>query len=156
MKWSCLDKVVVAIFIQEIFLIFVALAFQKIGPLMWYPIFMQIAKAATIGNCLFSCERSQCGRWTAAITLSVVQALDILYFMYWFADFKARYTEKCNSDDPEDKSDNCGAGAFLIFLWVVANLFCWITHLVSSILLCVWGCEGNNLEKIKDKEKKEA
>ena len=155
MKWSCLDKVVVAIFIQEIFLIFVALAFQKIGPLMWYPIFMQIAKAATIGNCLFSCERSQCGRWTAAITLSVVQALDVLYFMFWFAILGAIFSGEC--DDPEKaESDDCKAFGGVIFLWMVVCLFCWIMHLVSSILLCVWGCEGNNLEEIKAKEKKEA
>ena len=39
---------------------------------------------------------------------------------------------------------------------MVVCFFCWIIHLVSSILLCVWGCEGNNLEDIKAKEKKEA
>ena len=85
MKWSCLDKVVFAIFIQEIILGVLSLFFLLgLGHLMVYPILLQTAKAVIIGICLFGWREKPCGRWTAAITLAVVQVLDVVYFLFWF------------------------------------------------------------------------
>ena len=146
MKWSCLDKLTMVIFIQEIVLgmlsIFLSLILEG---LMTYPVLFQIGKAVTIGICLFFHREKACGRWVTAIVFAVVMALDVLYFLFWFVILGALLSAGCSDPAPEHEHD-CENFGGVFGLWMIGCMIVWLVHLSSSIILCCWGCEGNKVE----------
>ena len=129
MKWSCLDKLTLAIFIQEVVLAVISLFLNLyLEGLLNYVILFQIGKAATIGICLFAAREKACSRLTAAIIFAVVLTLDVIYFLFWFMIIGAILSVGC-ADPPPDAKEGCETFGGIFFLWIIGCVVFWLIHL---------------------------
>ena len=103
-----------------------------------------------------------CARWSTAVTFWVVIVLDMIYFGFTFIFLETIKEEDCNEDlsarvsDPLIPATECDSFNDNYEFWSGLPLeIVFVAHLVIAIILCVWGCEGINLDKQLKEEAEE-
>ena len=147
--WSGTDKCVLVIFIFEVILLGISvLGWLGLGELMFYPSFMQLVKTITIGISLFACRVNACGRWVSATILWITVVTDIIYYLFWWFILTAILALGCGIHQVKDQEhkEACDTYGAIWTLWVWGCLLIYVFHIVSAVMMCVWGCQANNLE----------
>ena len=83
---------------------------------------------------------------------------DIFYYLFWWFILSAIFALGCankSTQKPEQK-EACDTYAAFYVIWVYGCLLIWVVHIVSAVIVCVWGCQGNNLETEKQLADREA
>ena len=98
-KWSCLDKAVLVSFCINLALLVSAVALAPwLGWLMTYPIIFQVIKTLSLGANIFGCRMNCFLRWGAAVSFTIIMAVDALYFSISYAAMAVIDEGDCNQE----------------------------------------------------------
>lgn len=68
---------------------------------------------------------------------------------------EAECNEEYNLREGREPALDCDAFKSSFLFWRVGCIVAWLIHITIAIILCAWGCEGNNLESMQEKERRE-
>ena len=63
--------------------------------------------------------------------------------------------EEYNLREERESALDCDAFKATFLFWRVGCIVAWLIHIAIAIILCAWGCEGNHLESMQEKERRE-